>query len=559
MPGDAHRAYGDGDLEWVAFSACQTLNDTSRPYWANAMNGLHLLLGFNTNMLDVNQGYHFGWRIRWGWTIPQAWFGATDVTHPQYGAMARILANELCHYYYDRWGSVCADSYDWDWWYADHWAGSQPALNVDPAGLNYQMPIFHVIAVAPSEADLYRLAATFNFSPNTPAILDESNFYRITEGTLDLTVDSQGLYYFIDREQLWSAPTGTLTLNVPAHPLAPQDARQIADTFLTNNNLLPADAAFYEVVSDTLSAVTIQEVPSATINAWGVTQIHTDVQETISKTVTTVQQVIYSRHIVYTPTTGSPVTFSVQGPGARLKVYVSNEEQVIGAMGGWRTVDDGGVLETVQIITPAQMLHLYQQLGNQLNLAPTPYLAEAVTVTHSTVGYYEQPMGVEQSLLTPVYILDLDMRGSAGDSLHSIAYVPAAPPMMNPLAAITSYTETTPLVFLGDTLNLVAADATQPLSSLGYGDDLNFSLGQPPYTYTWRLGATGEVIGVGRIITHQLTFGDYVNLGRNYDVPLPVILEVTDGAGHTSRNARFFYFAETLTVSKVYLPLVLRH
>lgn len=558
VPGDAYRAYGDGDLEWVAFSACQVLNDTSRPYWANAMNGLHLLLGFKTTMRDVDQGTHFGLRIRWGWTIPQAWFGATDITHPQYGAMARVLANELCHYYYDRWGSVCEDSYDWDWWYADHWVGSQPALSVDPEDLDYQMPVFHVIAAAPSEEDLDRLAAAFNFSPSTPAVLDESNFYRITEDPLDLTVDSHGLYYFINREQLWSAPTGTLTLNAPAHPLSPQDARQIADTFLVNNNLMPPDAAFYEVVSDTLSAVTIREVPTAAINAWGVTQTYTDVQEIISETVATAYQVIYSRHIVYTPTASSPVTFSVQGPGARLKVYVSNQGQVIGAMGGWRTVDNTGVLDTVSIITPAQMLHLYQQLGSQLDLAPTPYVAQAITVTRSTVGYYEQPMGVDQAMLTPVYILDVEMGSSFGDQVHTVAYVPAAPSMMNPLAAITSYTETTPLVFVGDTLNLVAADAAQPLSTLGYGDDLDFSLGQPPYTYTWRLDTTGKVIGVGRTITYQVTFGDYASLGRNYDVPLSVILEVTDGAGRTSRSARFFYFAETLTVNKIYLPLVLR-
>ncbi|HFD38728.1 MAG TPA: hypothetical protein ENJ31_02590 [Anaerolineae bacterium] len=182
-----------------------------------------------------------------------------------------------------------------------------------------------------------------------------------------------------------------------------------------------------------------------------------------------------------------------------------------------------------------------------------------MTVTRSTVGYYEQPMGVEQTSLTPVYILDLDMADStSGDVLSSTAFIPAAPSLMNPLAEITSYAENTPPLLVNDVLTLTAADASQPLSALGYGDDLDFALGEAPYIYTWRLGSTGEVIGTGRSITHTVTFHDYANLGRDYDVPLPIILEVTDGAGHTSSSVRFFYFAETLPVYKIYLPLVTR-
>jgi len=53
-------------------------------------------------------------------------------------------------------------------------------------------------------------------------------------------------------------------------------------------------------------------------------------------------------------------------------------------------------------------------------------------------------------------------------------------------------------------------------------------------------------------------FSDYVSLGRDYDVPLPIILEVTDGAGNTSSTAVHFYFAEPLEIHNLYLPLVLK-
>lgn len=360
VPGDAYRAWGDGDLEWVVFSACQLLNDASRGYWANAMNGLHLILGFKTTMNDVNQGWHFGWRIGWNWTLTQAWFAATDITQPHQGKIARVVANEPCHFN-DRRSSVCGDSYDWDYWYWDHQAGSEPALLVDPADLNYEMPVFNVTAASPNEGELAQLASDFGFSPNTPAPLDDqTQLYRATEDALDLSVDQQGVFYFMNGAQMWVPPTTTLALS--RQPLSVTDTQQIADTFLTTRGLMPSDASFYEVVSDTLSAVDMQPIVKSTVTGQGVTRVFTDVQETISSTVATGQQAIYSRHIVYTPTASSPITFSVQGPGARLKVYVDNQGDVVGAMGGWRTVDDVGVLQTVSILTPTQVISLYEQL-----------------------------------------------------------------------------------------------------------------------------------------------------------------------------------------------------
>jgi hypothetical protein len=286
------------------------------------------------------------------------------------------LANELCHYYYDKWGRVCADSYDWDYWYADHWAGSEQALQVDPSDLNYEMPLLNVVSAAPSDDYLTGLADSFGFSSNAPAVLDdELQLYRTTEYSLDLTVDPQGMFSFINLGELWTGVTGTI--KTPARPLSLTDTRQIADNFLASNKLMPADAQFYEVVSDTITAAQLTEVPSSTLTLSGLTQPITDVQETISTTVETARQVIYSRHIVYTTSNGTPVTFSVQGPGARLKVYVNKQGEIVGAMGGWRAIDNIGVLDTVSILTPTQVVSLYKALGDVINLAPTPFRADA--------------------------------------------------------------------------------------------------------------------------------------------------------------------------------------
>ncbi len=563
LPGDAYRSWGEGDAEWVAMKGCEILHDNSRRYWARAMDGLHLILGFKTNSYSTRGGW-FGWwlgrYIRWGYTIPQAWFKATDRTQPHRRVTARVLADDCCHFR-DRWGRFgCGDSPDWYYWWWDHTAGSEQALMVDPADLNYEMPILNVIAAAPGEEDLDQLASAFGFSPGAPASLDdEAPLHRITEGSLDLTVDQQGMYDFIDLDQLWTVPTDTTTLALS--PLSPQDARDIADTFLTTNDLMPADAEFYEVVSDTLTSAEMSEVLSTTMSVLGVSESITDVQETISSTLATAQQVIYSRHITYTPSGGDPVALSVQGPGARLKVYVSNAGEVIGATGGWRAVDDVGVLDTVHILTPTQMISLYGQLGDVLNLAPTPFRADAVSVTRSTVGYYEQPMGTDQSSLTPVYVLDIDMTDTeSGASVESTAFVPAAASSLPPLAAITSVTGETPEVTPGQVITLTAADASQPLSALGYGDNLDFVLGQGPYTYTWKLETTGTVIGTGRSITYPAGIVDDLGVDKDNDVPMVIILEVVGATGQMSSVSQPFYFiAPTPTVQRAYLPSVLRN
>ena len=296
---------------------------------------------------------------------------------------------------------------------------------------------------------------------------DEIQLYRTTEGALDLTTDMQGMYSFINLDKLWVTPTETLA---PMSPLSDQDIRQVADTFLTTHDLMPMDAVYYEVISDTLTEIAIEEVPATQVSALGHTTAYTDILTTISTTVATAQQVVYSRHIVYTPTGSSSITFSVQGPGARLKVYVSNSGEVVGAMGGWRAVDDVGVLDVVEILTPTQMTSLYEQLGDALNLAPIPFRADTITVTHSTVGYYEQPKGVEQTSLTPVYILESTLSDSStGVTTTAIAFIPAAASMLPPLARITSVTEEFPMVTPGQIITLTAADASQPLSTLGYG------------------------------------------------------------------------------------------
>lgn len=561
VPGDAYHAWGNDDLEWVAMKGCQILDDRSRGYWAAAMNRLHLIMGFKTSSYSTSWGSFGTWfarYINWNYTMTQAWFKAADKTQPHHRVVARVLAEERCHFNDRRYNSCGDYNPNGRYWYWDHTAGSQPALLVDPSDLEYSMPILPV-APAPLEPgeQAEQIAAAFGLE-DVPATLEPvEGIYQITDGDLDFTMDEQGLYSFINLGELWIAPTTTIHSRITV--MDADAARAVADQFLITNGLMNADAYYYEVVPENLTEVSITEIPSSTITALGLTETITEIQETISQTITSGWQVIYSRIITYTPAGGDPVAFSVQGPGAKLKIYVSNEGNVIGAMGGWRPLHEMAMLDTVSIITSDQMLHLYEQLGSIVNLANTPFIADEVVVTTSTIGYYEQPMGIEQASLTPVYIMGLSFRNDGeGEVLTNTAYVPASPQMMNPLASVTSYTETTPIIAVGQVLTLTAADAAQPLSALGYGDDLNFALGEAPYTYTWYLETTDEVLGYGRMITTLASIRDDLGVDKYNDVPMSIILEVTDSAGHSTRTARQLYFADVTPVQRIYLPVLMK-
>jgi len=112
-PGEARRAWGDYDLEWMASKCCSLLRDSSRAYWYTTFDGLHLMLGFKTSSYGAtNFGRKWANRMKkttilwWTWdgqTVTQAWFNTTDETQPS-GTTARVLAEVHNNYNDHLWG-----------------------------------------------------------------------------------------------------------------------------------------------------------------------------------------------------------------------------------------------------------------------------------------------------------------------------------------------------------------------------------------------------------------------------------------------------------------------
>lgn len=79
-PGEVR--WGDRELEWIAFHACQVLNRKNVfDRWWDAFAGLHYMLGFHSNAQDEpNRGRYFAEKLNAGWRVRDAWIHACQET-----------------------------------------------------------------------------------------------------------------------------------------------------------------------------------------------------------------------------------------------------------------------------------------------------------------------------------------------------------------------------------------------------------------------------------------------------------------------------------------------
>ncbi|MBX2997164.1 MAG: hypothetical protein KF893_01545 [Caldilineaceae bacterium] len=516
VPNDCYRSWGDRDNEWLALTSCQVLADSNLGNWAACMYGQHLIMGFVTNASAYNnasstQAYHFGRYIMQNYTMPQAWYKACDVA--QRGRITRTIINELdCLNDKPNYGQVCADSYDWDWWYQTHSCGTETALYVPSQDIQ-QLPVFKAKALTLQEADnrFATLGETFGL-PTTPTVQaaglgqDDSNFYITEVNSRTLEMDKvSGLFNYSDLNALWTTDQAVRAMSVSAaspNYISQDDARQIADAFLRNSKLGASDAVFYEVISDTISS----EIITTTLTAAALD----DVEE-----FPILWQVIYSRRLHAQTINAAGVMqeqeFSVVGSGAKQKVYVPVAAEVgaadilqtqpNGVQGGWRQIEQavdaatGEALYTT-ILTAEEVKALYLALLDKVALNDLPIEVKSREILTHTIAYWEEPVGVDQGEFIPVYELKLKLVEAQSDAVvEDFVYVPASPIYMRPVAKILD--APTEPINAGTAISLTAADASKSLKELGFGDfNIVLGSGDPTdYQYDWYLD--GELIESG--------------------------------------------------------------
>ena len=558
VPGDGYQAYGDQDLEWLAFDSCSVLGDggpapyRDRGYWAATMDGLHLLLGFRNTMYVISTGdgsywakYMLGWRmwfpfvgyvwLRSPYKVAQAWFEATDDLQPG-SVCARVIAEENVYfndYLHGRGGPAAGDSDDGDYYYRDHCSCTPPARQISTEVLAQieTMPVYEVVDRNVDEQYTLEIAAAFGISGTIGS--DGEYIYVISNGeganalnstqvqTSTLQVDmTTGGYKFRNVSDLFASPDEAPALPTEAEALG------ITDRFFAGSGQTLPGAPYH--TGDTLTA--IEEVI-------GMQQITTDAgilqEEEISR-VPVVSMVSYGRVLSGTvDTLGGGVaqhTFSVVGPGAREKVYLGDLGEILGVQGGSRDVRTTG--EQVTIMDADRAWDLYIADPN-IALAQIPWVADQISKTAETLGYYEYPHAQGQTELIPAWVFTADFYNEGVLLAEGVfVYVPASAAYLPPDVSIDSPGEGEVLQ-AGVLVNLTG-------SVLQYG--------RPPFTYEWSSSRSGP-LGTGANVTAALSAA----VQDGAVVSQIISLEVTDANGQRG------VASTTVTVQPtIYLPGIVK-
>lgn len=535
-PGDAYMAYGDKDLEWLAFDSCSVLSDGgaapyyNRGYWSTTMNGLHLLLGFKNTMYVWAPGDGLLWGLYmkgFGWWLPpstvmQSWFQAVDYVQPSV-TCARVLAETPENFNDYLWGKgpVSSDPVSDGWyWYWDH-CSTGPASNEYLKSYNQPdmlaMPVLQVMDRMVNEEYVKQvIAPAFNLTGEIG--MDDMFYYMAdTSGaiTQTLQVDRMtGSYNFRNLSRLWVTPVVTPTL--------PANGRE-ADLLINNwFSQTPAEGlpaawyrnAGYEYNLEEMVGMYLIKTENGGIQERETSRMPADVVMTYPRLIT----------IPSKTTNGTQqVDFPLFGPGGRLKVYLGDGGDIIGVQGGSRDFSTTG--EYIDTLAASEVWSMFLN-DPSLAIPEVPWVADYITYTIATLGYYEMPYIQPQAQFIPVWEYLANFYSGGSLLAENVAvYLPAAVAYLPPQVDILSPAN-------GSTFL-----AGEPISFEG-----SVTGGTPPYIIQWTSssdGYLGNTLNVAAALGSE--FKSYTEFNPT------VSFQVTDANGLTS----------TATISLVIKPIFL--
>jgi hypothetical protein len=541
-PGEARRAFGNNDLEWLAFDSCSVLRDDSMYYWHETFDGLHLMAGFANTMYVVYRGDGGVWGDQMqkkGWwifghgakTVTQAWFTAVEDQQPS-GVRGRVLAEELDNYndYIYGQGPVSADhANNGGYWYWDHVSGTPDPLQLTQQITPTTMPVYRVVPRTVDEDYAKRIGATFGLSSTVLASPDGSAFYVVggPDDSQQLRIDrASGGYLFQNLNELWTDPERP-RLNLPT---SDQDALRISNVYLREHaQQLPGSFNFDFKIPPTVEL----EGPTGGPQVAG-TGIAADPQQPMN------YELSYARTLDI-----GGQTVSVVGPGSRLKTYIGENGQIIGVKGGWRDVQsEAAPTASVPIRTAEQAWAAFTvDPSIATALPPLADRYDRAGKPAPTLAYYEQPLSDGQSELIPVWVFvaDLYAADSIAPQQQANNLVASNVQIYVPAAADADATPTATISSPGAGTVVIPG---QPITLAG-----SASGGTAPYTYNWAT-STGQELGS----TANVTVGGLLpDLRENQLAPNRITLTVRDANGQTATAA-----VDVVVQVQLHLPLVAR-
>lgn len=108
------------------------------------------------------------------------------------------------------------------------------------------------------------------------------------------------------------------------------------------------------------------------------------------------------------------------GPGAKVRVYIGKEGEIIGFIGNFWEVEPA---EKVQILTPEQAVEKLRELGYGISMSKD--MVSKATVKSIELVYLAPSPEAETTQITPVYVIKGDLVGKDGSIGDLLQIVPA--------------------------------------------------------------------------------------------------------------------------------------
>jgi hypothetical protein len=483
LPSEARGAWGEIDIEWIGFRNCKLLDDTSRNYWAKAMNGIRLILGFKTSCYTHDKfGQQWAQKMRSkkkyskdmvnvyiypGMTITQAWFSTTDWTQPG-GTTACVIAEWYPHYGDHLWGNGSTsphdppkDNYKHYW---DHTVPYPPQQRVNSLST---MNVYEIVPRDVNDQYVRSIGTAFDLAADhvvemcdsfVMADLSDSNNPKILEVS-----KMTGHFNYHEDGKLFAAD--------PTMGQCPEElAHELAESFLADHGLIPddADTTVYNVGFDTI------------------TEVNIDTNEVV-QTLYQNTSVAYAREIFADSRETTKV--SVAGAGARLIVYLTEDESIIGTRGNWRNVEVTGSINVNDSNTTWSFFDTY---GEKVAIEPALVEYDEAIPDYATATqlYYEYSSHRQQTELIPCWMFEVDYYLDDELVLTANTFIPAAQSYMPPVVEIIKPAE---------------------FKTFEHGEMADFNcqveagFGTPPYTYIWESSVDGFLSTQKTFQTDQLS------------------------------------------------------
>ncbi len=509
VPGEAYGAWGETDLEWIAFRNCNLLDDNSRSYWAKAMNRIRLILGFKTSCYKHDKfGQQWAQKMQSkkkyskdkvnvyiypGQTITQAWFSTTDWTQPA-GTTACVIAEWYPHYGDHLWGNGSTsphdpikDNYKHYW---DHQVPYPPHLRVNSIS---RMNVYEIVPRDVNEQYVRQIGTAFGLAAEhvvemcdsfVMADLNDANNPRILEVS-----KMTGHFNYHEDGKLFAAD--------PNMGQCPNDlAHELAESFLADRGLLPddADTTVYGVGFDTI------------------TKENLDTGE-IVETLYQNTNIAYARQIFADSRETTKV--SVAGAGARLNVYIAEDESIMGARGNWRKIQK---TSDIAVNTAMTTWSFFDTYGEKVAIEPVLVDYDEATTDYANAIqlYYEYSSHRQQRELIPCWMFEVDYYLDDKLVLTANTFIPAAQSYMPPVVEIIKPAE---------------------FKTVDQGDMIDFDcqvvagFGTPPYSYDWESDVDGFLSTQKSFQTDQLSIRCPDESLDCKPLPHAITVTVTDAKG----------------------------